>query len=291
MIEFFHFRSVWRSYLDYPGLRIEVEVLTLDPLLHRANAQNPEIGRFRSWEPSTQARISCGIRHAVSIYKEQIEESIAIVAEHLARQKPHMANYIRRMIFKKKIRPNADQQYVKHILTSQLAAAIVAFYQQDCIVIRNDTDLPFITSAYSPRLPGRLGRSDNATPCVDPSSTFPEKPFKVPVSRFLPLAEQVRILLEIRIEVAVPLSANRNWSSAIQLSHTGIIRVPHGVVTATGHPSMRLIAALSPIAPQRLSLPPSLPGAGTSAARSLAAPSTGPVISRQATLAVGCLGT
>jgi hypothetical protein len=78
---------------------------------------------------------------------------------------------------------------------------------------------------------------------------------------------------------------------AIQLSHTGIISVPHGMVTATGHPSRTLIAALSPIAPQRLSLPPSLPGARTSAARSLAAPSAGSVISRQAALAVGCLGT
>jgi hypothetical protein len=30
-------------------------------------------------------------KHAVSIDKEQIEESIPIVAEHLARQKPHRA--------------------------------------------------------------------------------------------------------------------------------------------------------------------------------------------------------
>jgi hypothetical protein len=51
------------------------------------------------------------------------------------------------------------------------------------------------------------------------------------------------------------------------------------------------IAALSPVVPQRLSLPPSLPGAGTSAARSLSAPTAGPVISRKAALAVGCLGT
>jgi hypothetical protein len=86
-------------------------------------------------------------------------------------------------------------------------------------------------------------------------------------------------------------------SNAVQLSHTGIISVPHGVVTATGQPSTArancktAIAALSPVALQRLSLPPSLPGAGTSAARSLAAPSAGPVISRQASLAVGCLGT
>src|SRR5262249_61360379 len=45
------------------------------------------------------------------------------------------------------------------------------------------------------------------------------------------------------------------------------------------------------VARSGLSLPPSLPGAGTSAARSLSAPTAGPVISRQAALAVGCLGT
>jgi len=114
-------------------------------------------------------------KHAMSIYKQQIEESIPVVAEHLARQKPHMANYIRRMIFKEKIRPSVDPQYVKHILTSQLAATTVAFYQQDWIVIRNDSDLPFITS-------------DN------PSSIFPDRPFNVPVSRFLPLAPDLGIL-------------------------------------------------------------------------------------------------
>jgi hypothetical protein len=113
--------------------------------------------------------------HAVEVYERQLLEFIPLVAEHVAKQRPEDRAYIEKAVAEGRIVPNVDDDYIKGILTKQLTNTTIMLYQLDWIILKNATEVPFITS-------------DN------PSSIFPRRGINAPLVRFLPLAPDLAML-------------------------------------------------------------------------------------------------
>jgi hypothetical protein len=117
-------------------------------------------------------------RNAVLVANKQLADFIPLVARHLVKEKPEYQEFVEDALAKGKIQPNPDPQDIKAMLTQQLTRTTFLLYQQDWVIIRNDTKAPFITS-------------DN------PSSVFPRRPFSQGLVRFLPLAPDRALLTVI----------------------------------------------------------------------------------------------
>lgn len=117
-------------------------------------------------------------RNAVQVANRQLADFIPLVARHVAKEKPEYQEFVEDALAKGKIQPNPDQLNIKAMLTQQLTRTTFLLYQQDWMIIRNDTEAPFITS-------------DN------PSSIFPRRPFSKNLVRFLPLAPDLALLTVI----------------------------------------------------------------------------------------------
>jgi len=117
-------------------------------------------------------------RNAIELYEKQLVDFIPLVAKHVADKFPEHREYIAKAVAEGRIKPNVDGDYVKGILTAHLTEATIVLYEQDWIVIKNQTEVPFITS-------------DN------PSCVFPHRPMGAPLIRFLPLAPDLAILAVI----------------------------------------------------------------------------------------------
>src|SRR5262249_37681304 len=113
--------------------------------------------------------------NAVEVYERQLLDFIPLVAEHVAQQRPDHREYIRKAVAEGRIVPNVDSNHIKGILTQQLTNTITMLYHQDWIILKNITEVPFITS-------------DN------PSSVFPRRGINAPLVRFLPLAPDLAVL-------------------------------------------------------------------------------------------------
>jgi hypothetical protein len=113
--------------------------------------------------------------NAVEVYERQLLDFIPLVAEHVAQQRPDHREYIRKAVAEGRIVPNVDSNHIKGILTQQLTNTITMLYHQDWIILKNTTEVPFITS-------------DN------PSSVFPRRGINEPLVRFLPLAPDLAVL-------------------------------------------------------------------------------------------------
>ncbi len=108
-------------------------------------------------------------RHAVKLAEQQLADFIPLVARHLAKEKPEYGDFVEEALAEGRIVPNPDGQHIKAMLTQQLTRTTLLLYQLDWTIIRNKTQVPFITS-------------DN------PSSVLPRRPFSMLLKRFLPLA-------------------------------------------------------------------------------------------------------
>lgn len=152
---------------------------------------NPSLGAFRSGSISIDDKfVIAGYwaqlttctptwrRHGVELYESQLKEALPIVAQRVAAQEPALRAFINEQLAAGTLRPTVDPDHVKHVLTSQLTKMLAALYAQDWIVLRNKTDVPFLTS-------------DN------PSSILPDRLLTAPVTRFLPLAPDLGILVLI----------------------------------------------------------------------------------------------
>jgi Protein of unknown function (DUF4238) len=120
-------------------------------------------------------------RHGVELYEHQLKEVLPIVAQRVAAQRPDLRPFINDRLAAGAIKPTIDDNYVKHVLTTQLTKLLAAMYAQEWVVLRNETDLPFLTS-------------DN------PSSILPDRPLTALVTRFLPLAPDLGILVVFESE-------------------------------------------------------------------------------------------
>jgi hypothetical protein len=117
-------------------------------------------------------------RNAVQVANKQIADFIPLAARHLAKEKPEYQEFVEDALAKGKIQPNSDLLDIKAMLTQQLTQTTFLLYQQDWVIIRNDTEAAFITS-------------DN------PSSVLPRRPFSQGLVRFLPLAPDLALLTAI----------------------------------------------------------------------------------------------
>jgi hypothetical protein len=97
---------------------------------------------------------------------------LPFVAEHLAKQRPEDRKLIEELLAEGRILPKVDGDHVKAILTQQLTKTIAVLYHQDWIILKNPTEVPFITS-------------DN------PSSVIPRRNLMSSLIRFLPLAQDL----------------------------------------------------------------------------------------------------
>jgi hypothetical protein len=114
--------------------------------------------------------------HAVELYEKHLLDFLPLAIDHVARENPQVREYAHMALAEGRIVPNVDRDYVKGLLTKHLTDHIIALYQLDWIILRNSTDISFITS-------------DN------PSSVFPyRRPMSVPVTRYLPLAPHLAII-------------------------------------------------------------------------------------------------
>jgi hypothetical protein len=117
-------------------------------------------------------------RNAVQVANKQIADFIPLAARHLAKEKPEYQEFVEDALAKGKIQPNSDLLDIKAMLTQQLTQTTFLLYQQDWVIIRNDTEAAFITS-------------DN------PSSVLPRRPFSQGLVGFLPLAPDLALLTAI----------------------------------------------------------------------------------------------
>jgi Protein of unknown function (DUF4238) len=149
---------------------------------------NPAIGEVRSGRISSEEKfVLAGYwaqlttctpawhAHAVEMYERQVLDFIPLVAAHVARQRPADREYIEKALAEGRIVPDIDGNHVKGVLTQQLTRTISVLYHQDWFVVRNTTEMPFITS-------------DN------PSSIFPRRGPTSPLVRFLPLAPDLGLI-------------------------------------------------------------------------------------------------
>jgi hypothetical protein len=113
--------------------------------------------------------------NAVEVFEHQLRDVIPLAAEHAAQKFPENRQYIEKAVAEGKIVPNVDPDHIKAILTRQLTDATITLYQQDWTILKNITEVPFITS-------------DN------PSCVFPGRPINAPLTRFLPLGPDLAII-------------------------------------------------------------------------------------------------
>jgi hypothetical protein len=107
--------------------------------------------------------------HALEVYEGMLLDFLPVVANHLAQQRPEDRELIEQVMAEGRILPNVDGDRISAILTQQLTKTITALYHQNWFILKNPTEVPFITS-------------DN------PSSVIPRRRLMSPLMRFLPLA-------------------------------------------------------------------------------------------------------
>jgi hypothetical protein len=100
---------------------------------------------------------------------------LPVVADHLAQQRPEDRKLIEQVMAEGRILPKVDGDRIRAILTQQLTKTITVLYHQNWFILKNPTEVPFITS-------------DN------PSSVIPRRRLMSPLMRFLPLAPDLAIL-------------------------------------------------------------------------------------------------
>jgi uncharacterized protein DUF4238 len=113
--------------------------------------------------------------HAVEVGNRLLAGFIPSLAKHVAQQFSDDREYIEKAVAEGRLKPNLDGDHVKGLLTQQLTKTTIVLYHHDWIILKNNTEVPFITS-------------DN------PSSVCPRRAFTVPLTRFLPLAPDLGIL-------------------------------------------------------------------------------------------------
>jgi Protein of unknown function (DUF4238) len=117
-------------------------------------------------------------RNVVELCEHHLLDFIPALAEAAAQRFPEDRDLIKQALAEGKIAPNIDQNYVKAILTQYLTSTIVVLYNQDWTILKNSTDISFITS-------------DN------PSSVFSHRPIAAKLTRFLPLAPDLAVITTI----------------------------------------------------------------------------------------------
>jgi hypothetical protein len=111
----------------------------------------------------------------VQMLEEQIKQLMHFVVKRKLRGTPSDASLISALLDDGKVKPVADPDFIKAMVTKQLLHIAWILYNQNWTVLENETDVPFVTS-------------DN------PCSIFPDAPLGQPTTRLLPVTPRLALL-------------------------------------------------------------------------------------------------
>jgi hypothetical protein len=111
----------------------------------------------------------------VQMLEEQIKQLMHFLAKRKLRDAPFDASLISTLLNDGRVKPVADPDFIKAMVTKQLLHIAWVLYNQPWTVLENETDVPFVTS-------------DN------PCSIFPDTPRGQPTTRLLPVTLRLALL-------------------------------------------------------------------------------------------------
>jgi hypothetical protein len=111
----------------------------------------------------------------VQMLEEQIKQLVHFIAKRKLRDAPFDASLISTLLNDGRVKPVADPDFVRAMVTKQLLHIAWILYNQMWTVLENETDVPFVTS-------------DN------PCSIFPDAPLGQPTTRLLPVTPRLALL-------------------------------------------------------------------------------------------------